>query len=69
MYVCICRAITDKQLRNAVKEGAETTESLCNKLGCIKQCGKCEQQVREIRDEVIRSIQPKTRHYCQQNTA
>ena len=52
-----------------MKEGAETTESLCNKLGCIKQCGKCEQQEREIRDEVIRSIQPKTRLYCQQNTA
>ena len=68
MYVCVCRAITDKQLRVAVKEGANTTESLRNKLGCINQCGKCEQQVCEIRDEVISSARPKTPLYSQQNT-
>jgi|TARA_B100001996_G_scaffold39621_1_gene28975 bacterioferritin-associated ferredoxin len=53
MYVCVCKAITDKELRVAVLEGAKTTHSLRKKLGCINQCGKCEQQVCEIRDEVI----------------
>ena len=69
MYVCVCRAITDKQLRIAVKEGAKTTKSLRSKLGCINQCGKCEQQVCEIRDEVIASTQSKTPLYYHQNTA
>ncbi len=53
MYICVCKAITDKQLRVAVLEGARTTQSLRKKLGCINQCGKCEQHVCEIRDEVI----------------
>ena len=53
MYVCVCKAITDKDLRLAVKEGAKTTQSLREKLGCINQCGMCEKQVCEIRDQVV----------------
>ena len=53
MYVCVCKAITDKELRLAIEEGANTTQSLREKLGCIIQCGMCEQQVCEIRDQVV----------------
>ena len=53
MYVCVCKAITDKELRLAVEEGANTTRSLREKLGCINQCGMCEQQVCENRDQVV----------------
>ena len=53
MYVCVCKAITDKELRLAIEEGAKTTQSLREKLGCINQWGMCEQQVCEIRDQVV----------------
>ena len=53
MYVCVCKAITDKELRLAIEEGAKTTRSLREKLGCINQCGMCEQQVCKIRDQVV----------------
>ena len=53
MYVCVCKAITDKELRLAIEEGANTTQSLREKLGCINKCGMCEQQVCEIRDQVV----------------
>ena len=53
MYVCVCKAITDKELRLAIEEGANTTQSLREKLGCINQCGMCEQQVCEIREQVV----------------
>jgi len=53
MYVCICKAITDYEIRCAVQEGTRTVRGLRKQLGCTGQCGKCKQQVREIRDEVL----------------
>jgi len=53
MYVCICKAVTDRQIRSAVEDGTRTIHGLRKQLGCTGQCGKCKQQVREIRDEVV----------------
>lgn len=53
MYVCICKSVTDREIRTAVEAGALTIRGLRKQLGCTGQCGKCKQQVREIRDAVI----------------
>jgi bacterioferritin-associated ferredoxin len=53
MYVCICKAVTDREIRNAVAEGQRTMRGLRKQLGCTGQCGKCAPQVRAIRDEVV----------------
>jgi len=53
MYVCICKAVTDRDIRCAVTEGARTVRALRKQLGCTGQCGKCKPQVCEIRDEVL----------------
>jgi bacterioferritin-associated ferredoxin len=53
MYVCICKAVTDREIRCAVTEGARTVRALRKQLGCTGQCGKCKPQVRAIRDEVL----------------
>jgi len=53
MYVCICKAVTDREIRCAVEDGARTVRALRKQLGCTGQCGKCKPQVREIRDEVL----------------
>ena len=53
MYVCLCKGVTDSQIRSAVREGARTVQGLRKQLGCTGQCGKCKQQVRELRDEVL----------------
>jgi len=53
MYVCICKAVTDREIRSAVLDGATTVRALRKQLGCTGQCGKCKQQVREIRDETL----------------
>ncbi|MEL0084008.1 MAG: (2Fe-2S)-binding protein [Gammaproteobacteria bacterium] len=53
MYVCICKAVTDKAIRAAVLEGTRTLDGLHKELGCSGQCGRCEPHVLEIRDEVI----------------
>jgi len=53
MYVCICKAVTDRQIRSAVQDGVTSMSGLRKTLGCAGQCGKCGRHVKEIRDEVV----------------
>jgi bacterioferritin-associated ferredoxin len=41
MYVCICNAVTDRHIAQAVDEGALTVEDLQRKLSLGSQCGNC----------------------------
>lgn len=49
MYVCICSAVTDQQIRAAVAEGAHTLPLLTMALGVAANCGCC----RELAQQVI----------------
>ncbi len=53
MYICICKAVTEREIRCAVEDGARTVRALRKELGCTGQCGKCKPQVKEIRDDVL----------------
>jgi len=48
MYVCICNAITDKQIRKAAKAGATDLWSLQARLGVASGCGSCKDVASEI---------------------
>lgn len=41
MYVCICQAVTEKQIRDAVEQGVHSLSSLRQHLGVASECGKC----------------------------
>ena len=41
MYICICNAITDRQIVAAAKEGARSPEDLAHGLGVGLGCGRC----------------------------
>ena len=48
MYVCICKGITDTQIRAAIQDGASSVSELRNTLGVASQCGKCGILARDI---------------------
>lgn len=48
MYICICKSITDKDIKQALNDGAKTTKDLSEQLGVIRQCGRCAQSVKKI---------------------
>ena len=48
MYVCVCNAITDKQIRKAAKAGATELSALQAKLGVATGCGSCVEAASEI---------------------
>lgn len=41
MYICLCNAVSEKQIRKAVSEGAETVEEIKEKFNAGKNCGSC----------------------------
>jgi bacterioferritin-associated ferredoxin len=41
MIVCVCRRVTDHQIRHAAVHGAVSLECLQFQLGVATQCGRC----------------------------
>ena len=41
MYVCVCKAVTDTQIREAAQGGARTLKDLRRELGVTRDCGRC----------------------------
>ena len=57
MYVCICNAITDKQIRQAAESGVRDLWGLQRELGVAAGCGSCT----EMASEILRESQPRQR--------
>jgi bacterioferritin-associated ferredoxin len=56
MYVCICKGITDTQIRAAVEEGASSVRDVRKTLGVASQCGKCGILARDIVRESLNDM-------------
>jgi bacterioferritin-associated ferredoxin len=41
MYICICNAITDRQIVQAAEQGARSPDDLAHGLGVGLGCGRC----------------------------
>ena len=48
MYVCICNAITEKQIRHAADAGVRDLWQLQAELGVASNCGSCKEHASEI---------------------
>ena len=56
MYVCICNAVTEREIRQAVECGATSMRQLKRDLGVAGGCGKCARCAHAIlRDELSNS--------------
>lgn len=53
MYVCVCKGITDRQVKAAIDDGAHSIKALRETLGITSQCGKCAVMTREILDSSL----------------
>ena len=51
MYVCICKAVTDREIRKAAAKGADNLYELRESLGVASGCGGCADQAQQILDE------------------
>ena len=63
MYVCICKAVSEKRIGRAVAEGATTLKDLREATGLGTNCGKCVPQAYQLlRDTLDRRHSPAAHH-------
>jgi bacterioferritin-associated ferredoxin len=51
MYVCICNAVTDREVRACAEQGMRTVEELASALGLGTCCGRCRDCAAQLLDE------------------
>jgi bacterioferritin-associated ferredoxin len=53
MYVCVCHAISDRQIRDVVNRGAASLNEVQAYLPVAGCCGRCEDVAKEVIDSHI----------------
>ena len=53
MYICVCNAVTDHAIRDAVAAGARTLEDLTMRTGCASTCATCRGAAQALLDEIL----------------
>jgi bacterioferritin-associated ferredoxin len=56
MYICLCNAVTERQVRECARSGACSVDELASKLGVGAGCGRCI----ECAVDVLREVHPGT---------
>ena len=51
MFVCSCRAVTDRTIRAAIASGARSIEDVAARCGAGGRCGGCWPALAELLDE------------------
>lgn len=67
MYVCVCNAVTDRQIAQAMRSGARDLADVARQLGVGTNCGTCLSYAQEfIESNSVshqNSIRPETDAY------
>jgi bacterioferritin-associated ferredoxin len=53
MFVCLCSGVTERQIREAVCEGAGSMTELSARLGVAAGCGTCAQYAEAVLHETL----------------
>jgi bacterioferritin-associated ferredoxin len=51
MYVCICNALTDRDVKGALGAGVRTASEVHRRCGCVPQCGRCKPFIKSLMAE------------------
>ncbi len=51
MYICICNAVTDREIRHAVELGCDSYRKIHGELGVGTCCGKCKKDATRVIQE------------------
>jgi bacterioferritin-associated ferredoxin len=62
MYICVCRGVTERALREAVAQGACSIPELAERLGLGTGCGRClEEALAHVGPEALTSARRRDR--------
>jgi bacterioferritin-associated ferredoxin len=58
MYICLCNAITERQVRECARSGACSVDQLASELGVGSGCGRCLECAVDLLREVHQAAVP-----------
>jgi bacterioferritin-associated ferredoxin len=58
MYVCVCNAITERDIGGAVADGCHSLQDLRRQLGVGACCGRCTACARDVLRDTLREHRP-----------
>lgn len=53
MYVCVCNAVSDKDIVDAVHNGADDLEAIQSELGASSGCGTCREYTELVINQAL----------------
>lgn len=53
MYVCVCNAVTDREIRSAAELGARSLDDLSACLGVATCCRRCSDCARKVLSDAL----------------
>lgn len=56
MYICLCKGVTDHQIKQAVANGAHSIKQVRKELGVASQCCKCLPDARAVINEQLATL-------------
>jgi bacterioferritin-associated ferredoxin len=48
MIICVCHRVSDRDIRQAISNGADSVEALGEQLGACTGCGCCRESCEEL---------------------
>ena len=63
MYVCLCKAVTERQIREAVTQGAHSLKDLKLVLGVATECGKCAAEAKHCLKQALEELGHQHHHF------
>jgi bacterioferritin-associated ferredoxin len=58
MYVCICRAVTEDQVKAAIHSGAKSVEDVAAACCAGDDCGACHEMIEGMIEERHGAVEP-----------
>ncbi|MBL8482919.1 MAG: (2Fe-2S)-binding protein [Rhodocyclaceae bacterium] len=53
MYICLCKPVTDRDIRVAVDQGCRSVRDLRTELGCCSDCRRCARAAHEVLTDAL----------------
>lgn len=53
MYVCICNAVTEREVRHTIRGGATSMRQLKAELNVAVNCGGCAEGIEQFLEDVL----------------
>ncbi|MFU8878204.1 MAG: bacterioferritin-associated ferredoxin [Wenzhouxiangellaceae bacterium] len=58
MFICVCNAVSDREIRDLARRGVESYAELQRLTGCGNCCGQCAEEAEDLLVDAIRSNLP-----------